>query len=164
MTNEMGSIRIDVQIENPRNPGTRRDVRAVLVDTGAELSCFPAPVLESLGIPRRQMRRFRQADGTILERWTGPVFVYAAGASTTDEVIFGEAADLVLLGSRSLEGLNLRIDPVAKQLSDAGPMPLAGITGPSFWRRASLNTRCHKRHTALIASNGSTRAARRAGT
>ena len=125
MPSDMGSIRIDVQIENPRDPGTRRDVRSVLVDTGAELSCFPAAVLESLNVPRRQLRRFRQADGTVLERWTGPVFVYAAGASTTDEVIFGEAGDLVLLGSRSLEGLNLRIDPVAKQLSDAGPMPLA---------------------------------------
>ena len=67
----------------------------------------------------------RQADGSVLTRWTGPAFVYAAGASTTDEVVFGEPGDLVLLGSRSLEGLNLVIDPIAKRLSDAGPMPLA---------------------------------------
>jgi hypothetical protein len=32
-----------------------------------------------------------------------------------------------LLGARSLEGLNLRIDPVAKRLVDAGPMPLAAV-------------------------------------
>ena len=125
MTGDMGSIRIDVQLENPREPGMRRDVHSVLVDTGAELSCFPAAVLDSLAVTRRQLRHFRQADGTILERWIGPVFVYAAGASTTDEVIFGEPDDLVLLGSRSLEGLNLRIDPVARRLSDAGPMLLA---------------------------------------
>jgi len=31
----------------------------------------------------------------------------------------------VLLGSRSLEGLNLRVDPVRKQLIDAGPAPAA---------------------------------------
>jgi predicted aspartyl protease len=122
---DMGSIRIDVELENPRDFGARRIVPSVLVDTGAELSCFPAVVLETLGIARRQLRRFRQADGTILERWTGVAIVYAAGASTADDVIFGEAGDLVLLGSRSLEGLNLRIDPIARQLSDAGPMPLA---------------------------------------
>lgn len=123
----MGSFRIDVDVENPGRPGERRTISAVLVDTGAELSCFPAAVLDALHVERRQTRRFRQADGSVLVRWTGPAFVYAAGASTTDEVIFGEPGDLILLGSRSLEGLNLRIDPVAKALTDAGPMPLAGV-------------------------------------
>lgn len=124
---DMGSFRIDVEVENPLRAGDRRVVSSVLVDTGAELSCFPASVLDSIGIARRQRRLFRQADGSVLERWTGAAFVYAAGATTTDEVVFGEPGDLVLLGSRSLEGLNLRIDPVAKQLTDAGPMPLAAV-------------------------------------
>jgi len=124
---DTGSFRIDVEIENPVRPGARHEVRNVLVDTGAELSCLPAQVLDSLGISRRKLLRFRQADGSVLERWTGPAFVYAAGTSTIDEVIFGEPSDLVLLGSRSLEGLNLRIDPVAKRLIDAGPMPLAVV-------------------------------------
>jgi predicted aspartyl protease len=124
---EMGSFRIDVEIENPQRVGNRRTIGDVLVDTGAELSCFPATVLDALGVVRRQQRRFRQADGSVLERWTGPAFVFAAGATTTDEVVFGEPGDLVLLGSRSLEGLNLRIDPVAKRLTDAGPMPLAAV-------------------------------------
>jgi len=124
---DTGSFRIDVEIENPVRPGARHEVRNVLVDTGAELSCLPAQVLDSLGISRRKLLRFRQADGSVLERWTGPAFVYAVGTSTIDEVIYGEPSDLVLLGSRSLEGLNLRIDPVAKRLIDAGPMPLAVV-------------------------------------
>lgn len=66
--------------------------------------------------------RFRQASGTIVTRWTGPALVYAGGTSATDD--FGEP-DLILLGSRSLEGLNLRIDPVSKSLVDAGPPPAA---------------------------------------
>lgn len=107
---DMGSFRIDLEIENNSAPGARREMRGVLVDTGVE---------------RRVVRRFRQADGSVLERWTGQVSIYAAGAWTVDQVIFGEPGDLVLLGSRSLEGLNLRVDPVAKRLSDAGPMPLA---------------------------------------
>jgi predicted aspartyl protease len=125
MADTMGSFRIDIEIENPERAGERRAVRNVLVDTGAELSCVPAAILDALGVPRRKLLRFRQADGSVLERWTGPAYVYAAGTSTTDDVIFGEPTDLVLLGSRSLEGLNLRIDPVAKRLIDAGPMPLA---------------------------------------
>lgn len=71
MSDDMGSFRVDLEIENPARPGERRTVRSVLVDTGAELSWLPAPVLESLGIERYNRWRFRQADGTILERWAG---------------------------------------------------------------------------------------------
>ena len=39
-----------------------------------------------------------------------------------DDVVFGEPADTVILGSRTLEGLNFQIDPVAKRLVDAGPI------------------------------------------
>lgn len=55
-----------------------------------------------------QTWRFRQADGTVLERWIGAAFVHVAGKSTVDDVVFVEAGDLVLLGSRTLEGLNFR--------------------------------------------------------
>lgn len=125
MSEDMGTFRIDVDVENPLLPGARTRVAAVMVDTGAELSWFPAAVLESLNIPRRSLRRFRQADGTVLDRWTGPAFLYVDGTTTTDDVVFGEPDDLTLLGARSLEGLNLRIDPVSKRLIDAGPAPAA---------------------------------------
>lgn len=125
MSDDMGTFRIDVEIENPATPGRRELLRNVLVDTGAELSWFPAAMLEVLGIQRRKVWHFRQADGTVLARWTGAAFVYAGGTSATDDVVFGEPNDLVLLGARSLEGLNLRIDPVAKILVDAGPAPAA---------------------------------------
>ena len=125
MPDDMGSFRVDVEIENPARPGERRTLRSVLVDTGAELSWVPAQVLESLGIERYDKSRFRQANGTILERWTGPAFLHVAGKRTTDDVVFGEPGDLVLLGSRTLEGLNFRVDRVTKQLVDAGPAPAA---------------------------------------
>ena len=95
------------------------------MDTGSELSWVNAAILESLGVERWKLSRFRQANGTILERWTGSARLYAAGTGTVDEIVFGEPGDLVLLGSRSLEGLNLRVDPVAKTLVDAGPAPAA---------------------------------------
>jgi predicted aspartyl protease len=122
---EMGTFRVDVEVENTARPGPRHVVRAALIDTGAELSWFPAELLERLGIERRKVWHFRQADGTVLSRSTGFATVYLAGVATGDEVVFGEPADLVLVGSRTLEGLNLRVDPVSKRLVDAGPAPAA---------------------------------------
>jgi hypothetical protein len=42
MSAGMGTFRVDVELENLARAGTRRVVRGVLVDTGAELSWFPA--------------------------------------------------------------------------------------------------------------------------
>ena len=125
MPHEMGTFRVDVEIENPAQPGTKRELTGVLVDTGAELSWVPAEVLEALGVRRNNRWRFRQADGTVLERWTGSVLVRVLGKHAADEVVFGQPGDLVLLGSRTLEGLNYRVEPVTKQLVDAGPAPAA---------------------------------------
>lgn len=127
MTDDMGTFRTIVELENPAAAGARRQVTGVLVDTGAELSCFPTPVLEALGIARQKRLRFRQADGSVFERWTGDAILYAAGTRTVDEVIFGEHDDITLLGARSLEGLNRRVDPVTKSLVDAGPVSLAAV-------------------------------------
>ena len=125
MSDEMGTFRIDVELENPARPGERRAIQKVLVDTGAELSWVPGELLESLGIERYEERHFRQADGTILTRWAGAAFIHVQGKRASDDVVFGEPGDLVLLGAHSLEGLNFRVDPVAKRLVDAGPLPAA---------------------------------------
>lgn len=125
MMDDMGTFRTDVEIENPGNPGTRRTISNALIGTGAELSWFPRTVLEELGVERLKVWHFKQADGTVLARWTGAVSLYVAGVWTVDEVVFGEPGDLILLGARSLEGLNLRVEPATKRLVDAGPAPAA---------------------------------------
>ena len=119
---EMGILRVDVEIENLQRPGETRRLRAVLVDTGAELSWAPSEILESLGITRVKPVRFQQADGSVLERWVGYAVLYAEGTQTTDEVVFGEPTDLVLLGARTLEGMNLKVDLTGKRLVAGGPM------------------------------------------
>lgn len=125
MVDNVGTFRVDLEVENPARPGARRTLRSVLIDPGAELSWVPAEILESLGIERYAIWRFRQADGTVLGRWTGAAFVHVAGKRTADDVVFGEPGDLVLLGARTLEGLNLRVEPVSRTLVDAGPAPAA---------------------------------------
>jgi predicted aspartyl protease len=62
------------------------------------------------------------ADGRHVERDIGYAVVHAGESATVDEVVFAEESDFALLGVRSLEGLNLRVDVVSKQLVDAGPV------------------------------------------
>ena len=125
MSDDMGTFRTTIEIENPTRRGPRRILENVLVDTGAELSWIPGQILDHLGVERDRRLRFRQADGTVLERFTGFVIIHAGGTRTADNAVFGEPGDMTLLGARSLEGLNLRVDPVLKQLVDAGPAPAA---------------------------------------
>jgi predicted aspartyl protease len=114
-----------MELENPAKPGHRRAIPNALVDTGSELTWVPADVLESLGITPHKHLRFRLADGRVVERRVGGALVRAAGTSTLDDIVFAEPGDSVLLGARSLEGLNVRIDPLRKELIDAGPAPAA---------------------------------------
>lgn len=125
MSDETGILRVDVDIENHLRPGERRRLRGVMVDTGAELSWAPTDVLEDLSIPRIKRIALQQADGSMLERWVGFAILHAEGTLTTDEVVFGEPNDLVLLGARTLEGMNLKVDLTGKRLVAGGPMMAA---------------------------------------
>ena len=91
MRDDMGTFRVDVEIENPARPGDRRTLQAVLVDTGAELSWVPTDLLDALGVQRHNKWLFRQAEGRLLERWTGGVFMHVAGKVAGDEVVLGRS-------------------------------------------------------------------------
>jgi hypothetical protein len=93
---------------------TRRDVESVAISKHGARD----------GLTRLESKWYYSA-GTILERSTGFAIVHAGGTRTVDEVVFGEPGDMVLLGARSLEGLNFRVDPILKRLVDAGPAPAA---------------------------------------
>lgn len=125
MIDDMGRFRVDVEVSSVGHAASRRTIPNVLVDTGAEYSVFPAAVLAALGIAPSKTVKFRQADGSVFERDTGPGTVFLAGTHATDDLVFGQPGDIVLLGARSLEGLNLRVDPVRKELVDAGPVDAA---------------------------------------
>lgn len=127
MRDTMGLLRTTIAIENPLKPGTLHELPDTLVDTGAELSWVPRAVLESLGIEPRKRALFEMADGSATERDIGFAMVYAGGAVTNDEVVFGDAGDLVLLGARSIQGLNLKVDLVRRCLVAGGPMLAASL-------------------------------------
>jgi predicted aspartyl protease len=79
-------------------------------------------LLEALGIAPERTELYQMADGRILERQVGFAIVHAGGKATSDDVVFADATDLIILGARSLEGLNLRVDARRKQLVSAGPI------------------------------------------
>ena len=122
MRDTMGLLRTTMTIENPLRPGVRHDLPDTLVDTGAELSWAPRGVLEQLGVVPQKQVRFGMANGTEIVRDIGFVITHAGGTLTNDEIVFGEPGDLVLLGARSLQGLNLKVDLVQKRLVAGGPM------------------------------------------
>lgn len=124
---DMGTFRTTIQIENPLRRGEFATLPDALVDTGAELTWAPRAELEALGITRQKSLGFRTADGRAIYRDIGYAIVHAGGTETIDEVVFAEPGDMILLGARSLEGLNLRVDARAKRLVDAGPIVAAMV-------------------------------------
>ena len=124
---DMGTFRTEVEIESAEHRGPRRALGGMLVDTGSELTWVPAGELEALGITPARTMRFRQATGTVVERRVGFAIVHVGGTSTADDIVFAEPGDLSILGARTLEGLNVAIDPVSKRLVDAGPMLGAAV-------------------------------------
>ena len=122
---DMGTFRTTIHIENPLRRGELHALPDTLVDTGAELTWAPRAVLEALGITRQKTLGFRTADGRADYRDIGYAIVHAGGTETNDEVVFAQAGDMIHLGARSLEGLNLRVDSRSKQLVDAGPIVAA---------------------------------------
>ncbi|MDQ3698957.1 MAG: hypothetical protein M3373_13200, partial [Gemmatimonadota bacterium] len=103
----------------------RRELAGVMVDTGSEYSWIPRVVLEQIGVERQRVDRFQTADGRVLEREIGFALISAGGRSTPTIVAFAEDGDMVLLGAHGLEGLNMRVDLVTKELVPAGPVPAA---------------------------------------
>ena len=125
MIDDMGIFRTTIDVENPTRPGVTMQVESVMVDTGSEYTWLPRTVLEALGLFPIRTVRFITADGRQIERAACFGNVYAGGSSAPDILVFADVGDMVLLGARALEGMNLRIDMLAKQLVPAGPVPAA---------------------------------------
>jgi predicted aspartyl protease len=94
------------------------------VDTGSEYTWVPAKSLEKIGIDREK-KDVVFVNGQRVTRSVGFAIIRLDKHFTIDEVVFAERGDLLLLGARSLEGLNLTVDSGRKKLVAAGPLPAA---------------------------------------
>jgi predicted aspartyl protease len=97
-----------------------------LVDSGSKYTWVMGKVLEGIGIGREKKDlHFLMANGEQVTRTVGFAILYVENSFTIDEVVFAEPGDLLLLGARTLEGLNLTVDSRLKKLVAAGPLPAA---------------------------------------
>lgn len=126
---EMGTFNIKGKIENPVDRARAVVIQKLLVDTGSEYTWVSGRMLEKIGIQREKKDvSFVLANGQQVTRSVGFAIIRLERYFTIDEVVFAEPGDLQLLGARTLEGLNLTIDPGKKRLVAAGPVPAASPT------------------------------------
>lgn len=112
----MSGFYLEMIAINPKQEEIRSAPVRVMVDSGSQLSWMPAETLTQAGITPRGKRRFRMADGRVMERDVGYCILKAHGHSTTDEVVFAEPGDMHLLGVRTLEGFGVVVDAIAHRL------------------------------------------------
>jgi predicted aspartyl protease len=117
----MGTFYTKCKIENVADRDKSFVVSRLLVDTGSDYTWAPARELEKIGVDREKVV-FVMANGQHITRSLGFVIIRLDGYFTVDEVVFAEKGDLLLLGARSLEGLNLRVDSKRKKLVAGGPL------------------------------------------
>jgi predicted aspartyl protease len=122
----MGTFYIRCRLENPVDRTRSVIISKLQVDTGSELTWVPEGTLEKIGIQREKKDvTFVLANGQQVTRSAGFAIIRLDKAFTIDEVVFAEPGDLLLLGARTLEGLNLTVEPVRRRLVAAGPLPAA---------------------------------------
>ena len=87
------------------------------VDTGASYSQLPGKLLRDLGwVPNLPPRRAGLADGTLTMVEMGEVKIQYDDVNLVRVFIFGEKDCPKLLGSDTLQGLGMGVDPVNHRL------------------------------------------------
>ena len=125
----MGTFYSGCRVENHTDREKHFRVPKLLVDTGSEYTWLPTPKLEAISVVREKKDLpFVMANGQVITRSVGFAVLRVDKHFTIDEVVFAEPGDLLLLGARTLEGLNLTVDSRRRRLVAAGPLPAAGIS------------------------------------
>ena len=120
------SVYVDCVLSNHVDRRKSTCVAKLLVDTGSDYTWLPETALKKIGATEEKRDLwFVMANGQTITRSVGFAIIRVDKYFTIDEVVFAQKGDLALLGARTLEGLNLRVDPKNKRLVAGGPL-LAG--------------------------------------
>jgi predicted aspartyl protease len=127
ITKKMGTFHVGCKVENHRDPKRTAVVPKLLVDTGSDFTWLPQAVLDRIGVePVKKDLQIQMANGQIVTRTVGYAILHVDKYETIDEVVFAQAGDLLLLGARALEGMNVQVDSRRKKLVASGPVLAAG--------------------------------------
>ena len=123
----VGLFSVGCRLENQQDRERSVRVPRVMVDTGSELTWISERHLAEIGVePEKKNRRFIMANGQEITRSIGFAIIRVGEEFTTDEIVFAQEGDLQLLGARTLEGLNVKVDSRNKRLVASGPLIAAG--------------------------------------
>ena len=109
----MGDVYAEATIHGPA--GASATLR-LLVDTGSSYTWVPSTVLETLGVSSTATVPFELANGRFVERPVAEVKITILGRTATRWVVFGRKRDAGLVGTDTLQGLLLDVDPTAHRL------------------------------------------------
>ena len=111
----MGTFRYQIEIGDTGQ--SRFEEIQAWVDTGATYTWLPRPLLDRLGFSPLYERRFRTADGRVIERDLARVPIRIGHEVQLSLAVFGDENSEPLLGAVTLEEFGLGADTVNHTLT-----------------------------------------------
>jgi predicted aspartyl protease len=116
----MGTFSVTIELSAIN--GDRRETLEALVDTETMYDFIPRPVLERLGVAVAKQFPFQLANGERVFYDVGRAAVRIEDSEAFTLVVFGELDAMPRLGSYTLTGLGLSVDPANRQLIPFEPL------------------------------------------
>jgi predicted aspartyl protease len=126
----MGTFCTGCLIKNQVDREKAVRIPRLLVDTGGDATWISRKLLDSIGVQPEKRQGFQMANGQFVYRDVGFALIRVGTRETTDEIVFAEQGDYLLLGARALEGLLLWVDPKNKKLIEIETHPVAKSVVP----------------------------------
>jgi predicted aspartyl protease len=131
----MGTFYVGCKVENHRDAKKTAVVPKLLVDTGSDFTWLPQDTLNRIGVePVKKDLQVQMANGQIVTRTVGYAILHVDKYQTIDEVVFAQPGDLLLLGARALEGMNVHVDSRRKKLVASGP----AVAAPARFNNSTI--------------------------
>jgi len=104
-------LRVSVVVANPSDHSLRAELEFI-VDTDAIYTVIPKSVAERLGLKETGWRKFRIANGDVVEYPVSEAYIVVNGEGVTSVVAIADEKTPLLLGVTTLELMGLKVDPV----------------------------------------------------
>jgi len=112
----VGYVRVKGTVANPSERSLKMELDFI-VDTGAIYTVITKSVADKLRLKETGRRKFKMANGDIVEYPISEAYIIIDGEGVTSVVAIADEKTPVLLGVTTLELLGLKVDPVTGKLT-----------------------------------------------
>jgi clan AA aspartic protease len=112
----VGYVRVRGTVANPSDRSLKTELEFI-VDTGAIYTVIPKSVADMLKLKETGRRRFKIANGDVVEYPISEAYIIINSEGVTSIVAIADEKTPLLLGVTTLELLGLRVDPVTGKLT-----------------------------------------------